>query len=179
MGDTPAEFRRRIVDERIVRFFDYWQQIRGQRLMPAWEHIRPEEIAPLLPNVWAWRIDPDGQPHLRLAGEGIAQSFTATKGKTLFDLYPQDYAQRILAEFTRVVREPACSHVIGRLEEADMPVGSGERLALPYGAEERDTLGIIGISYHQRKGPIYTTRSSFSKLIGETQFLDLGTAERT
>jgi hypothetical protein len=175
---TLAEFRQRIADQRLLRFFDYWLRIRGDRLMPGWEDIRPEEIASLLPNVWAWQIDKDGQPRVRLVGEKIAQMFaTVTKGKTLFDLYPPNYAGDILAEFKRITSEPACSHLIGKLEDADLPIGTGERLALPYGAGERLVTGIIGISYHQRTGPIYTSLATFSKLTGEMHFLSLGVPE--
>jgi hypothetical protein len=51
---TLAEFRQRIVDQRLLRFFDYWLRIRGDRFMPAWGDIRPEEIAVSAP-LWRWR----------------------------------------------------------------------------------------------------------------------------
>jgi hypothetical protein len=170
---TPAEFRNALSHEYLVQLFDRWLEWRGDRLMPAWPDIRPEEIAPMLPHVWAWRIDGEGQPRVRLAGENIASMVVVTtRGKSLQDLYPPAYAEEIRAEFAEVLNRPACCHAVGALDNAGTAIGQGQRLCLPYGTPDGER-GILGVSYHPMREQIYSSATTFSRLTGDKRFLPL------
>ena len=168
------DFRRSLNNPHLIELFDHWTQWRGTRLMPRWRDIVPEEIPRLLPNIWAWRIDRNGDARLRLAGEQIANMVrVTTRGKTLADLYPPAYAQEIREEFAAVLSGPACCHAVGALDYAGTDAGPGQRLCLPYGDEDGTNQGILGISYHPGVAQIYETAATFSRLTGRKRFLSL------
>jgi hypothetical protein len=143
----PGEFRARLQAPEAVRLFDYWQALRGERPMPLWSDIRPEEIAPVLPRVWAWRLSGDGDLRLRLIGEKVLEVMQRNvRGKTPEDLYPSDEAASIRARLLMVAQRPTCSYTVGEIfDETGAHAGTGERLALPY-ADTNGGLGIIGAS---------------------------------
>jgi hypothetical protein len=149
---SADEFRSKFQSPVLTQLFDYWQGLRGSRPMPAWSEIRPEEIAPVLPHIWAWRIDAEGAPRVRLAGEQIVGILKRNvRGHTPEDLYPPDEAAAIRARIHMVTTEPVGSVSIGSLYridvdvDIDVDVGIGERLALPY-ADGHGGRGVIGAS---------------------------------
>ncbi|HEV2678626.1 MAG TPA: PAS domain-containing protein [Aliidongia sp.] len=141
-----GEFRATLRTPELIQLFDYWQTIRGGRLMPRWSDIRPEEIAPVLPRVWAWRVTVDGDLQLRLVGEKILEVLRRNvRGQAPEDLYPADEAADIRHRLLKVAQLPTCSVTSGDIFDAGEKVGTGERLALPY-ADVHGGLGIIGAS---------------------------------
>jgi len=166
------EFRKSLNNPNLIQLFDHWIRWRGARLIPRWRDILPEEIPGLLPNVWAWRIDGNGDARLRLAGEQIARMVrVTTRGKTLDELYPKAYAQEIREEFATILGGPACCHAVGALDYAGVNAGPGQRLCLPYGDANGTNQGILGISYHPGVEQIYDTAATFSRLTGQKRFL--------
>ena len=174
-GQMIQDFRQSLNNPNLIQLFDHWLGWRGNRIMPRWHDIVPEQIPRLLPNVWAWRIDERGDARLRLAGEQIAAMVrVTTRGKTLADLYPRAYAREIRDEFAAVLGGPACCHAIGALDYAGTHAGPGQRLCLPYGDEDCTNQGILGISYHPGVAQLYETATTFSRLTGTKRFLQLG-----
>lgn len=145
MIDAGA-FRAVLCTPELIQLFDYWQTLRGDRPMPNWSDIRPEQIAPVLPRIWAWRLGDGDALRLRLVGEKILEVMKRNvKGKTPEDLYPAAEAASIRARLLKVARLPTCSCTIGDIFDGAEKVGTGERLALPY-AEPGGGRGIIGAS---------------------------------
>ncbi|GGF08993.1 hypothetical protein GCM10011611_13080 [Aliidongia dinghuensis] len=141
-----STFRAALATPELIRLFDYWQALRGTRPMPLWSDIRPEEIAPVLPRIWAWRLGADDDLRLRLVGEQVLAILRRNvRGKTPEDLYAPAEAAAIRARLIKVARVPTCSHTAGDIFHGAHRVGTGERLALPY-AEARGGFGIIGAS---------------------------------
>lgn len=145
MMDIDA-FRAALCAPELIQLFDYWQALRGDRPMPRWSDIRPEQIAPVLPRIWAWRLVEGDALHLRLVGEKILEVMQRNvRGKAPEDLYPAAEAATIRARLLKVARLPACSYTIGDIFDGAEKVGTGERLALPY-SDAGDARGIIGAS---------------------------------
>jgi hypothetical protein len=143
----PADqFRNKLQAPALTALFDYWQRVRGDRPMPHWSDIKPEEIAKVLPHIWAWRIDEDGSPRLRLVGEQIVEILSRNiRGSMPEDLYPAEEAAAIRARILKVATAPVGNFTIGGLFDGTVNVGLGERLALPY-ADGQGGRGAIGAS---------------------------------
>lgn len=142
----PADaFRAQLRAAPLIKLFDYWQRIRGRRLMPSWSDIRPEEMPSVLPQIWAWRLDGD-EPRIRLVGERILEVISRNvRQKSPEELYPAPQAAAIRARILKVARTPTCSFTIGKVLDGKVEVGLGERLTLPY-ADADGRLGVIGAS---------------------------------
>jgi hypothetical protein len=141
-----ASFRAQLRAAPLIQLFDYWQCIRGRRLMPSWSDIRPEEIASVLPQIWAWRLDDGDEPRIRLVGERILEVIRRNvRQKSAEDLYPAPQAAAIRARILKVAKTPTCSFTIGKVFDGKIEVGLGERLTLPY-ADTGGRLGVIGAS---------------------------------
>jgi hypothetical protein len=149
---NATEFRALISDHRLVKLFDYWQEIRDDRSMPEWSDIKAEEIAPVLPHAWAWRVDESGELRLRLAGESIVQVLELNvRDKTPFDFYAPAAAKVIIDRFHRVMSEPTCSFSIGEVFYEGKSVGTGQRIALPYRDKKTLRKGVIGASSLEKR----------------------------
>lgn len=143
----PADaFRAQLRAAPLIKLFDYWQLVRGCRLMPSWSDIRPEEMPSVLPQIWAWRLDDGGEPRIRLVGERILEVISRNvRQKTPEELYPAAQAAAIRARILKVAKTPTCSFTIGKVFDGKVEVGLGERLTLPY-ADADGRLGVIGAS---------------------------------
>jgi hypothetical protein len=143
----PADaFRAQLRAAPLIKLFDYWQTLRGDRAMPSWSDIRPEEIPTVLPQIWAWRLRGNDEPRIRLVGERIL-AFTSrnVREKSPEDLYPPAEAASIRARIVKVAKTPTCSFTLGQVFFDKASVGFGERLALPY-SDSDGGLGVIGAS---------------------------------
>jgi hypothetical protein len=151
----PGEFRETLQAPVLLTFYDYWQRLRGERAMPTWSDLKPEEMPSVLPYIWAWRVIEAENIRLRLMGETIYQAMTRTvRDKTPEDLYPAATAAEIRGRLLRVVRTPAGSGTIGRVLYDGEEIGTGERLALPY-SDGRGGIGVIGVSIlHPATDPV-------------------------
>jgi hypothetical protein len=169
-----AEFRTLILDKRLQMLFDYWHRIRLDRVMPDWADIRPEEVAPVLPFTWAWRLDEGGDLRLRLAGESIVEVLEFNiRGKTPFDLYSPQAALQIDARFRKVITAPTCSFTIGPVQHDGKAIGLGQRLVLPYGDPKPGKSGVIGASTLEKHDRGADGGSTLYELVGEEYFLSL------
>ncbi|HLZ67700.1 MAG TPA: PAS domain-containing protein [Aliidongia sp.] len=176
------EFRAKLRSAVLVQLFDYWQTIRGGRLMPPWSAIKPEEIAPVLPRIWVWRLDERGEPRIRLVGESILEVTSRNiRDSTPDDLYPPAEAADIRSRILKVTGMPTCSFTDGEVFDRATRVGSGERLALPY-LDDRGALGVIGAS-HVRMAtdadgkPIRFNPKALYRLEGAEYFMRLAPEE--
>jgi hypothetical protein len=175
-----GEFRKQLGSPVLLKLFDYWQGVRGDRLMPKWSDIKPEEIAIVLPHIWAWRITGDDDIRLRLMGETVYQALSRdVRGKTPEDLYPMPASAEIRTRLLQVGRLPTCSFTSGDLLHGSEKIGTGRRLALPYSDGERG-IGIIGASTivpqeDPKTGlPRPINPKAFFVLVGEESFMRLG-----
>ena len=178
MIDAVA-FREKLGSPVLLKLLDYWQTVRGGRLMPTWSDIKPEEIAIVLPHIWAWRITDQDVAQLRLVGESIYQAMSRDlRGKTPEDLYPAEAGAEIRARLLKVARLPTCSHTVGDVFHGPTRIATGERLALPY-SDGRGGLGVIGVSKlepiqdPETGRPMQINPKAFFTLVGEEAFLRL------
>ena len=166
----------------LLKLLDYWQSLREGRLMPNWSDIKPEEIAPVLPHIWAWRINSQDEPKLRLVGEAIYQAMSRDlRGKAPEDLYPPPAAAEIRARLMKIARLPTGSYTAGDVFHGPTHIATGERLALPY-ADAQGGLGVIGVSKFvpiqdpETGRPMQVPSQAFFTLVGEETFLRLADA---
>lgn len=178
MIDAVA-FRGKVGSPVLLKLLDYWQSVREGRLMPNWSDIKPEEIAPVLPHIWAWRITDQDEPQLRLVGEAIYQAMSRDlRGKVPEDLYPAPAATEIRTRLVKIARVPTGSHTSGDVFHGPVHIATGERLALPY-ADGRGGLGVIGVSKMapiqdpETGRPVQINPRAFFTLVGEETFLRL------
>jgi len=144
---AEGEFRAKLRSAVLIQLFDYWQTIRGSRQMPKWSDIKPEEIGPVLPQIWAWRLDEYGEPRIRLVGEKILEVISRNiRGSTPNDLYPPPEAMNIRKRIEKVTSVPTCSFTEGEVFHLAAMIGTGERLALPY-SDGNGRMGVIGASH--------------------------------
>lgn len=121
----------------------HWATARGERVMPAWEDIRPASIAAQLKQIWAYKSDPEtGRFVARLAGDKIVRGLRHSfRGVQLEDLHPAAAVPLIHRTMTRVVQEPALYHLKGILFRQKDRTGTGERIMLPLADG-----GLLGVS---------------------------------
>ena len=130
---------------RVVR---HWADVRRDRLMPAWEDLKPSAIKEQLKIIWMWRFDSARREFIgRLAGERIESVLgMSIRGARMAEVFARhDYA-KALARHMRVMTEPALYHANGlifrHLERFDM----GERVILPLASDGKHGDGIIGVT---------------------------------
>lgn len=165
-----GEFRDQLQAPALLKLLDYWQSVRGQRPMPNWSDIKPEEMAIVLPHVWAWRVTEAAEVQLRLVGESIYQALSRNlRGKTPEDLYPAPAGSEIRARLLKVARTPAGNATVGDVFHDSEKIGTGERLSLPY-ADGRGGLGVIGASILK---PMLDPATGLPRLINPKAFFVL------
>lgn len=165
-----GEFRATLRAPPLLKLFDYWQSVRGPRSMPLWSDLKPEEMAIVLPHIWAWRVGDGDIVRLRLVGESIYQALSRDlRGKTPEDLHPPPAGAEIRDRLLRVAREPACNVTVGGIFHDAGQIGNGERLALPY-ADRDGGLGVIGASVMV---PLKDPRTGLPRLVNPKAFFVL------
>ena len=127
-GDGPESFWRDIIltraectSQKVMRLHDYWQDLRGDRTMPARSEIDAVEIWSLLPNIHVseWHENPD-RVRYRVAGtELVASIGREISGHWLTDFHtdPKDVAEtmtlyrQVIARGAPIIaaRSAACS----------------------------------------------------------------------
>jgi hypothetical protein len=145
-----AEFKPLITDKRLRLLFDHWLAARAGKRLPAWSDIDPTAIAPVLPVIWSWRLDEEGQLRGRLAGEDIISVFgTGIRGKLLSEFFQLGFPARADARYRRIMSEPSCCHMQGAIFRVNGRSGHGERIVLPLGADGEHGDGVLGATaYH-------------------------------
>ncbi len=111
--------------EKVARLLDYWNAIRGARLMPRRQEIDPTMIWTLLRNILVaeWHRDPD-RLYYRIAGTEVAAAIgIELGGKWVTEIYPDAAdVERTLGLYRRVVETRA--PVLGRTDDTLMRVGT-------------------------------------------------------
>ncbi len=128
----------------------HWLAARGDRLMPSWQQIKPSQIAPHLPILWAYRYDRDtGQFTGRLAGDRITQGMGKSfRGVPLEKVHSGGALSWARERLMRGVGEPACYLSQGMLFRQAERIGRGERIGLPLADDGVHGDGILGASDH-------------------------------
>jgi len=111
--------------DKVRRLLQYWQSIRGDRLMPQRQDIDPTLIWQLLKNIMMteWHRNPD-RLFYRISGtEVVAALGIELGGKWVTDLYPDsEDVERTLKLYRRVVE--ARAPVLGRTDGTHMRLGT-------------------------------------------------------
>lgn len=129
----------------------HWHDVRGGRLMPAWQDIDPTVIARHLPITWAWKYDRAANSFTgRLAGETINAIF----GKSLRNARMEEFFagwnyETIFERHRRVVCEPCVAIGKGLVFIHAERYGTGERVILPLARDGIEGDGIIGATVYE------------------------------
>jgi hypothetical protein len=124
----------------------HWNQVRKNRLMPAWRDINAMEIRHQLPMVWAYRYDRGTDSFTgRLAGEEIERLFGKTfRGRPMRELFPASEFEEMFRRHKRIVSEPALFHGSGFVFRHLGREGIGERIIMPLADDGIHCDGILG-----------------------------------
>jgi hypothetical protein len=131
---------------RLKLLLEHWQNIRGDRLMPAWRDIDALVLAPIMPILWSWKYDRATATFTgRLAGEEINAIF----GKPLRNARMEDFFrgwdyENIYQRHHRVVCDPSIVIGHGLVFSHAGRQGHGERLILPLADDGYHGDGLIG-----------------------------------
>lgn len=143
-----AEFRTRIRSRTLLAVFDEWNHGRKQQRMPNWTDIRHAALGPHLGRLWGFDYEQrTGQFTGRFGGRNSILAFRRSLGGIpLADLHPPEFLKVAQANFTRVVIEPSCLRVDGKLFKMDDQIVEGERLILPISDDGEHAVGLLGVS---------------------------------
>jgi len=140
------EFESGIVSPALRAIVQYWQKIRGDRLMPGWSDLSPNQLGPHLKLLWFFNFDRHaGEFTARLGSNramvGFRQSF---RGTPLRDLHPPHIFELCQAHMIKVVSDPAAYRCSGKLFKAGSQIVEGERIMLPLGSDYSHGDGVLG-----------------------------------
>jgi hypothetical protein len=144
----------------------HWVDIRGDRIMPSWNDIRPAAFKAELPIVWALTYDAvDDIFRIRLVGDRMVEIFPrALKGTPLDTVYSDAAAFISLSSaFKRVASQPSLLCVRGPIFVATDRYGSGQWIAMPLSSDGQTADGILGATE-------YTT--TFGYAAGDSAMLE-------
>jgi hypothetical protein len=126
--------------------FDYWNELRGQRIAPERGDIDPGAIRRALADTFILAHDPFGGHRFRLAGTRLCALFCRElKGETFIGLWAKA-AQAAMHEHIAVVADEAVGIVAGvRARSAnDLPIDL-ELLLLPLVHRDRSQTRLLGV----------------------------------
>jgi hypothetical protein len=115
----------------------HWQEVRGDRRMPAWKDIDPTILRRNLPILWSWRYDRRRDKFTgRLAGEAIIHLLGKTpRHMEMVTFFGTEDYDRVFARFKRVIDGPTAMIINGPVYGYGGRCGIGERLALPLASD--------------------------------------------
>ena len=134
--------------QKVLRLFDYWHRLRGDRSMPARGDIDAVDIWSLLPNVHLseWHSDPD-RVRYRLAGtELVASIGREISGRWLTEFHtdPKDVAETVALYRQAIARRaPIIGRTVGTT--ARLGIDSFEWVVCPLSSNDRDVTHFIGL----------------------------------
>ncbi len=143
-------FERKIIAPSLKQIARHWNEARGSRVLPGWNHIRPSAIAAQLPIIWSYKYDRRNDSLTgRLAGDVIEAVFGKSfRGTAMNDLFTPDGFSFFFARHKRVVVEPCFFHGVGGVFYRLSRVGTGERIILPLSDNGADGDGILGATLY-------------------------------
>lgn len=126
----------------------HWNEVRGKRLMPAWEDINPAAIARHLPFVWSWKYDAATDEMIgRLAGDRIVDALRGNlRGQTAREFFKDRGGNEMVERARRVMTEPCFFYGRGAVFSHTKRVVDGERVILPLSTDGKTADGIFGIT---------------------------------
>ena len=126
--------------------FEYWNEIRGQRLAPERGEIEPGPIRRVLGDTFILEQDGFGAYHFRLAGTRICALFCRElKGTDFLSLWPAAERHEMQTRLRTAVRETA-GFVAGVTGRNGMKVSTDlELLILPLSHPARDQARLLGV----------------------------------
>jgi hypothetical protein len=133
----------------------HWREVRGDRLMPAWNDVSPAAIKAQLPIIWAWKFDPVADEFTgRLAGERIEALFgKSIRGIKMTDVIFGRGQELTFARHKRVVASPLFFRGHGLVYRHMDRFDIGERVILPLADDGANGDGIIGATeFHSNFG---------------------------
>src|SRR5215470_544539 len=162
-----AGFRDQLGDPDLIRFYDYWVNLRGQRPMPSRRDIDPLQIPPgYLPDIMLIEVSHDPRCYrYRLVGTHVVTASGEDRtGRSFEDVSFFKTNPTVMQQFERVVTsgeplfslEPFTNFITGRKYEVD-------RIMLPLSSDGRlvDTVLVL---FHFKSGP-------FARRLGVPQSL--------
>lgn len=151
---APEEIRPYIESLLLTGVLDYWQSIRGDRLLASRANFDPMAIAKALPNVVLIDVQPDDRFVYRLAGSELESRYQmgSLAGKTPDETLGGD-ADRVLQPY-RLVRDRRC--LFYRNADQDWlgrePSFKGYQvLLIPFGDDDATITSILG-TFDFRRG---------------------------
>jgi len=150
-GVSYAAFEQSIESETLRRVARHWNDMRGNRPMPAWTQLRLSQIERLIPILWAYRCDRATHKFVGLmAGVNIEQIFGKSfTGTPMEELYPHKDYPRLFARADRVVNGPEFYRGTGMVFNHLDHSGSGERIMLPLAGDGVHGDGVLGATVYQ------------------------------
>jgi len=154
-GEEPDNFWRDIIltraectSEKVQRLYDYWQDLRGSRSMPARGDIDAVDVWLLLPNIHVseWHENPD-RVRYRVAGtELVASIGREISGHWLTDFHtdPNDIAETMTL-YRQVIakRAPIIGRTLGSMQR--LGVESFEWILCPLSDDDRTITHFVGL----------------------------------
>jgi hypothetical protein len=139
----------------------HWQAARDGAQMPAWQRLRPSQIAQQLSIIWAYKFDRASLQFVgRLAGERISECFGKNfRGARLQDIHPPHGFEISHAAMSKVALTPSIYLNRGPLFKYRDRIVSGERIMLPLASDGRNCDGVLGASFYQRPAIVGTGSS--------------------
>jgi hypothetical protein len=149
-----ADFEQSIVSADLKAVAKHWNDVRGDKRMPAWGDIRPAAIAKQLPIIWSYTYDAQQDEFVgRLAGEAIARIFgRAIRGVKLSELTSIIGRDKLVARLKRVMQEPALVSGYGALFSQHEHYGVGERIIMPLATDGQKGDAILGATEYRTRG---------------------------
>lgn len=147
-----------LTSDRLRRIVCHWDDVRGERLMPAWEDIDPAEIPRELPIIWAWKYLRDTDSFRgRFAGEEINAIFgKSLRGADMREFFADWEYERVFQKRRRVVTEPCIAVGTGHVFLHAGRYGLGERVILPLSRDGTVGDGVLGATTYDLSKPLST-----------------------
>jgi len=150
-----VDFRERLRDPDLIRFYDYWTGLRGDRVMPSRQDVDPLHIPPeFLPNLMLIDVlHPPRRYRYRLIGtQVVAASGEDRTGQTFENVGFFKAHPVVLEQYNCVVEhgrplhslEPFTNFATGATYEVD-------RLLLPLSSDGR-TVDMLMVLFHFKTG---------------------------
>ena len=127
--------------------YRYWLGKKGDRVAPGRADIRPEELVPLLPNLYL--VDVEGARfRLRLVGTEIVQEYGAEiTGRYLDEIDLDDRKAEILHEYLQATRDRAPQFRRWDYEKEDGRQLRYSRLILPLSSDGKTVDKLLCVAF--------------------------------
>lgn len=134
----------------IVLLLSAWMNARRNALAPLRKDLKPEDILPVLPNIWLYRYDDSvGDFICRIAGERINDAWgQSLRGTHFRDIVGWDAHGAALQRWKAVLNTPSIQY--GKIVESRSESGRiiAERLVLPLADRTGTVRYTVGLSVY-------------------------------